>query len=176
MNNAQVPVLGFAAPSGTGKTTLLKHLIPILKQKGLRVGLVKRSHHNIEIDLPGKDSHTLRMAGASPVMLSSSHRRALITEHEVIREHSLDEELAYFDQAAVDLILVEGFKREPFPKIELSRPGLNEPLLFPNDASIIAVAADAELPVCPKVPALDLNNPLQIADFICHHFFPNGIR
>lgn len=175
MINARVPVLGFAARSGTGKTTLLKRLIPLLKQRGLRVGLIKRSHHDVEIDRPGKDSYELRMAGASPVMLSSSHRRAVITEHEPCREHSLDEELAFFDQNAVDMILVEGFKQESFCKIELNRASLGHPLLFPHDASIIAVATDAALPVHTQLPLLDLNQPAEIAGFILCRLFPDGI-
>lgn len=176
MINSSVPILGFVARSGTGKTTLLKQVIPLLKQQGLRVGLIKRSHHNFEIDHPGKDSHTLRMAGASPVMLTSSHRRAVITEHAEPREFSLDEELAHFDQSAVDLILVEGFKHEIMPKIEICRPSLNNPPIFPDDPSIIAIATDAQIQAPPELRTLDLNAPAQIAEFIRRHFFPNGIR
>ncbi|HSN22716.1 MAG TPA: molybdopterin-guanine dinucleotide biosynthesis protein B, partial [Methylomicrobium sp.] len=86
MQNAQKPILGFAAPSGTGKTTLLTQLIPLLKQQGLRVGLIKHSHHSFDIDHPGKDSHRLRMAGASPVMLVSRYRYAIMHEFEVPQE------------------------------------------------------------------------------------------
>jgi molybdopterin-guanine dinucleotide biosynthesis adapter protein len=167
-------VLGFAAFSGTGKTTLLAKLIPLLKAKGLRVGLIKRSHHDFEIDRPGKDSHTLRMAGASPVMLCSSHRRALITEHEDVRERSLDEELAHFDRSGVDLILVEGFKEAAFPKIELHRPSLGKPLLFPDDSNIIAIASDAAPTVEPAIPLLNLNDPPQVAAFITEAWWPDG--
>ncbi|BBL76347.1 molybdopterin-guanine dinucleotide biosynthesis protein B [Methylomagnum ishizawai] len=168
--NAQVPLLGFAAPSGTGKTTLLKQLIPLFKAQGLRVGLIKHSHHAFEIDHPGKDSHTLRMAGASPVMLSASHRRAIITEHPEPQEPHLDGELAYFDQTGLDLILVEGFKWEAFPKIELHRPALGQPPLFPHDSHIIAVATDAEPHPKPTVPCLDINDPGQILRFILEDF------
>ncbi|MDD5036588.1 MAG: molybdopterin-guanine dinucleotide biosynthesis protein B [Methylococcaceae bacterium] len=171
MRNATPPVLGFAAFSGTGKTTLLKRLIPLLKERGLRVGLIKKSHHDFEIDKPGKDSFELRRAGASPVMLSSSHRRAIITEHAEIRERGLEEELGYFDQTGLDLILVEGFKQERFSKIELHRPLLGKPLLFPEDPSIIALAADGELPIQANIPLLDLNSPGQIAAFILNRFF-----
>ncbi len=174
MSQIDANVLGFAAFSGTGKTTLLKQLIPFLKAKGLRVGLIKKSHHDFEIDQPGKDSHALRRAGASPVMLSSPHRRAIITEHEEIRERGLAEELAYFDRAGVDLILVEGYKNERFPKIELHRPSLGKPLLFPEDASIIAIATDGALPVTPDIPRLDINAPQQIADFILAYLFRHG--
>lgn len=166
MKNARVPVLGFAAFSGTGKTTLLKQLIPLLTAHNLRVGLIKKSHHNFEIDQPGKDSHELRMAGANPVMLTSSHRRAIITERESPSEPVLDDELAYFDQSGLDLVLVEGFKHERFPKIELHRPALGKPLLYPNDSSIIAVATDATLKIKPSLPVLDLNRPATVAAFI----------
>lgn len=172
--NAQVPILGFAAFSGTGKTTLLKKIIPLLRLNELSVGLIKHSHHSFEIDYPGKDSHELRRAGASPVMLSSSHRRAIITEHRVIREPTLAEELAYFDQTGLDLILVEGFKRERFPKIELHRPALGKPLLFPADDTIIAIATDAEPAVEPNIPRLDINDPEQITRFIYQEFLAHA--
>ncbi|HYE36832.1 molybdopterin-guanine dinucleotide biosynthesis protein B [Methylocaldum sp.] len=172
--NAQVPILGFAAFSGTGKTTLLKKIIPLLRLNDLNVGLIKHSHHSFEIDYPGKDSYELRQAGASPVMLSSSHRRAIIVEHRVIREPTLAEELAYFDQTDLDLILVEGFKRERFPKIELHRPALGKPLLFPDDETIIAIATDTEPAVTPGIPRLDINDPDQIARFICQEFLPHA--
>ncbi len=166
MNQGFVNVLGFAGYSGTGKTTLLKQIIPLLKQKGLRVGLVKKSHHDFEIDKPGKDSYELRMAGASPVMLSSSNRRAIVTEHDVVRERSLAEELTFFDRTGVDIILVEGFKLERFSKIELHRPSLGKPLLFPEDPCIIAIATDGILPVKTKIPQFDINSPIPIANFI----------
>lgn len=161
------PVLGFAAFSGTGKTSLLKILIPLLKQAGLRIGAVKHSHHSFDIDHPGKDSFELRAAGASPVMVTSSKRRAVITERETPREPSLAEELTHFDAAGLDLILVEGFKHECYPKIELHRAALGKPLLFPEDGSIIAVATDDMDAAAPfPIPSLDLNDPRRIADFI----------
>jgi len=172
MMKARVPVLGFAAFSGTGKTTLLKRLIPLLKANGLRIGLIKKSHHDFEIDHPGKDSYELRTAGANPVMLTSSHRRAIITEHEQTREPRLEEELAYFNQTELDLILVEGFKQEQFPKIELHRPALGRPLLFPDDPSIVALATDAEpFRIRANIPVLDLNQPEAVARFILGQFF-----
>ncbi len=164
------PLLGFAAFSGTGKTTLLKQLIPLLKAKGLRVGLIKHSHHAFEIDHPGKDSYVLRQAGASPVMLSSSHRRAVITEHPAPKEPVLQDELAYFDTSGLDLVLVEGFKHERFPKIELHRPSLGRPLLFPDDDSIIALATDAPPAHLPDIPVLDINDPAAIVRFILGGF------
>jgi molybdopterin-guanine dinucleotide biosynthesis adapter protein len=170
MKNAKVPVLGFAAFSGTGKTTLLTKLIPILKQDGLRIGLIKHSHHSFQIDQSGKDSFRLREAGASPVMLVSSHRRAIIKEFQIQREPILDEELLAFDQSELDLILVEGFKSANFPKIELHRPILNKPLLYPDDPNIIAFASDSPLPIHANMVRLDLNQPGQIAKFITQQF------
>jgi molybdopterin-guanine dinucleotide biosynthesis protein B len=184
MKNAQIPILGFAAFSGTGKTTLLTKLIPLLKNSGLRVGLIKHSHHNFEIDKPGKDSFRLRKAGASPVMLVSSHRRAIITELSNIHEPRLDDQLNAFDQSELDLILVEGFKAEYFPKIELHRPSLEKTLIFPTDPNIIAIATDDEINLTPSntgllaaeitklstPPLLDINNPNLIAGFIVKHF------
>ena len=174
LRNAQVPLLGFAAFSGTGKTTLLKKIIPLLRLNQINVGLIKHSHHDFEIDYPGKDSYELRKSGANPVMLSSSHRRAIITERRGIEEPVLAEELSYFDQTGLDLILVEGFKRERFPKIELHRPVLGKPLLFPDDDTIIAIATDAELAATPDIPKLDINDPEQIAGFIWEEFFPRA--
>jgi molybdopterin-guanine dinucleotide biosynthesis protein B len=166
MSQMVTHILGFVGYSGVGKTTLLKQVIPLLKEKGLRVGIIKKSHHDFAIDQPGKDSYELRMAGASPVMLSSPYRRAMITEHEVVHEPSLAEELSFFDRTGVDLILVEGYKQEHFPKIELHRPSLVKPLLFSSDPSIIAIATDAILPVEPRIPQFDINFPQPVADFI----------
>jgi len=170
MKNAQVPILGFAAFSGTGKTTLLTQIIPLLKLHGLRIGLIKHSHHSFQIDQPGKDSFRLREAGASPVMLVSSHRRAIITEYEVAREPVLADELLLLPQSELDLILVEGFKATAFPKIELHRPSLNKPLLYPNDPNIIAIASDFAIDTPPGLVQLDLNQPDQITNFITRQF------
>lgn len=170
MQNALVPILGFAAFSGTGKTTLLTQVIPILKQNGLRIGLIKHSHHSFQIDQPGKDSFRLREAGASPVMLVSTHRRAMITEITPEQEPRLDDQLKLFDQSALDLILVEGFKAEQFPKIELHRPSLNKSLLYPNDPNIIAIATDEVLEIPDTLTRLDINQPEMIANFILQQF------
>jgi molybdopterin-guanine dinucleotide biosynthesis protein B len=169
MHNLKVPVLGFVAASGTGKTTLLTQLIPILKQNGLRIGLIKHSHHDFEIDRPGKDSFRLRVAGASPVMLVSRYRRAMITEFVQEQEPRLEDQLKQFDRSAVDLILVEGFRAEKFPKIELYRSSLAQPLIYPNDPDIIAIATDEALETPPHLMKLDLNRPEMIAEFIQTH-------
>jgi len=173
MQNARIPVLGFVAASGTGKTTLLTELIPLLKQDGLRIGLIKHSHHDFEIDQPGKDSFRLRKAGASPVMLVSRYRRAIITEFTPEQEPRLDDQLKQLDQSELDLILVEGFRTEQFPKIELHRPSLEKPLLYPNDPDIIAIATDAALDVPDYLPQLELNRPEMIAAFIRNHVMKN---
>jgi molybdopterin-guanine dinucleotide biosynthesis protein B len=172
MKNALIPILGIAAYSGTGKTTLLTQLIPLLKKQNIRVGLIKHSHHSFQIDKPGKDSYRLREAGASPVMLVSSHRRAIITDFPTPQEPDLNEQLNYFDQSQLDLLLVEGFKSAIFPKIELHRPSLNNPLLYPEDDTIIAIAADEKVSLAEgeDLVCLDLNNIPQIADFIIHTF------
>ena len=170
MQHAHVPILGFAAFSGTGKSTLLTQTIPVLKHHGVRIGLIKHSHHNFQIDQPGKDSFRLRAAGASPVMLVSTHRRAIITEISPEQEPRLDDQLKLLDQSELDLILVEGFKAEQFPKIELHRPSLNKPLLYPNDPNIIAIASDCTLETPDYLIQLDINQPEIIAAFILNQF------
>jgi molybdopterin-guanine dinucleotide biosynthesis protein B len=162
-----------AAASGTGKTTLLTQLIRILKQNGLRIGLIKHSHHDFEIDQPGKDSFRLREAGASPVMLVSKYRRAIITEFSLAEEPRLYDQLKQFDQSELDLILVEGFRDEKFPKIELHRSSLQSPLLYPNDPHIIAVATDTALEIPDYLAQLELNRPEMIAAFIQNQFMRN---
>ncbi|AEG00788.1 molybdopterin-guanine dinucleotide biosynthesis protein B [Methylomonas methanica] len=164
-------ILGFAAFSGTGKTSLLTRLIPLLKQRGLNIGVIKHSHHDFEIDYPGKDSYQLRSAGATPVMIVSPYRRALITEFYPKQEISLHEQLTEFPQSGLDLILVEGFRHERFAKIELHRPSLGKALLYPNDTDIIAIASDQHLDTPAELPCLDLNNASAIAEFVFHHFF-----
>lgn len=166
MQNAHVPILGFVAASGTGKTTLLTKLIPILKKNGLRIGLIKHSHHDFEIDKPEKDSYRLRQAGASPVMLVSPYRRAIITEFEHDAEPDLNEQLGFLDQTELDLILVEGFKEEKFPKIELYRVSLNKPSLYLSDPEIIAIAGNGQVSAPEKIVKLDINQPEIIAKFI----------
>ena len=161
-----VPVLGVAAWSGTGKTTLLVAVLPMLSQRGLRVGLLKQSHHAIEVDTPGKDSYELRAAGASPVLVASSMRWAMMGETPAGADPALADLLACFDPGEVDLILVEGFKHEAFPKIELYRSALGRPPLYPQDPHVIAVATDGPLDPRPQVPVLDLGRPEEVADFI----------
>lgn len=164
--NAHVPILGFAAWSGTGKTTLLAKVLPRLRDRGLRVAVVKHAHHSFDVDHPGKDSYELRKAGAAQMLIASRARWALMVEHARDREPRLDEVLLELDQGALDLVLVEGFKEERFAKIELHRPSLGAPLLYPRDDTIIAVATDAPLPKPTRLPLLDLNRPDDIAEFV----------
>lgn len=163
---SKVPVLGFAAYSGTGKTTLLVRLLPLLAAHGLRVGVIKHAHHTFEIDYPGKDSYELRHAGATQMLIGSRRRWALVVETPETEILSLADHIARLDHDNLDLILVEGFKPESIPKIELHRPSLGKPLLFPDDPGIIAIASDASLPVTTDLPLLDLNAPEQLRDFI----------
>jgi molybdopterin-guanine dinucleotide biosynthesis protein MobB len=159
------PVLGFAAFSGTGKTTLLEKLLPLLTEQGIAIGMVKHAHHAFDIDKPGKDSYRLRKAGARQMLIASSQRQALMTENTVAEEPRLDELLERLDLDSIDLVLVEGFKHIPFPKIELHRMALGRPLLYPQDSSIIAVASDHPGD-CNTLPSLDINDTAAIAAFI----------
>lgn len=160
------PVLGFAAWSGTGKTTLLKQLLPMLREQGLRVGMVKHAHHDFDVDKPGKDSYELRKAGAAQMLIASSRRMALMTEFDPPAEPRLQELLGHLDRDRADLVLVEGFKQARFPKIELHRPGLGRPLLFPDDPDIIAVASDGPLDLACDRTLLDLNDAGAICAFV----------
>ena len=164
--NLRTPTLGIAAFSGTGKTTLLRQIIPILRAKNLRLGLIKHSHHAFEIDRPGKDSYILARAGALQTVIASARRTAIITHHKADTEPSLWNLVKRLDAKGLDLILVEGFKHQPIPKIELHRPVLGHPLLCLHDSSVIAVATDAPLGVAIKLPLLDLNDPLVLTNFI----------
>lgn len=167
MRHHGASVLGFAAWSGTGKTTLLRALIPALRADGLRVGVVKHAHHSFDIDQPGKDSYMLRHAGAERVLIGSRTRWALMVEHQAAAaEPDLARLLAHMPGDGLDLILVEGFKHEAFPKIELHRPALGRPLLHPSDRSIIALASDAPLTAPAGLPLLDLNDVTAIAGFV----------
>ena len=165
MNTETAPVLGFAAYSGTGKTTLLVALIPLLRQKGLRVALIKHAHHDFDIDTPGKDSYELRKAGASQVVVASARRMAYIRESEPVGDPPLEDLINTLDTGHVDLVLVEGFRHVPFPKIELHRPALKHDLIFPGDASVIAVASDEAVDTG-GLPRLDINNPEDVMRFI----------
>lgn len=161
------PIVGFAAWSGTGKTTLLRRIIPRLRAQGVRMAVIKHAHHGFEIDIPGKDSYEIRHAGAAQVLVTSARRRALIMERPIEYDPCLQEEIDYLDQDSIDLILVEGFRHARLPKIELRRrreqPGTP---LAPEDPCIIAIATD--LPDIPDraLPVFGLNDIDSIVQFI----------
>lgn len=162
-----IPLLGFSAYSGTGKTTLLKQVLPLLRDAGLRVTVIKHAHHSFDPDQPGKDSYELRKAGADCCVVISRHRVAVIEDFRDERpEPRLADALDAVDPSRFDLVVVEGFKHEHFPKIELCRPALGLPLLFPEDDSVVAVAADAPLPVACSLPQLNLNRSDEVCDFV----------
>ena len=161
------PVIGFSAYSGTGKTTLLKKIIVLLRQRDLRLAVIKHAHHDFEIDHPGKDSFELRKADAYQMLISSSKRKALITEFASFQQEPTPNELINdLDHENIDLILVEGFKREHFAKIEIHRKSLDKPYLFENDSDIIALATDHPVNTTTDLMLLDMNKPEVIADFI----------
>jgi molybdopterin-guanine dinucleotide biosynthesis protein MobB len=165
------PVLGFAAYSGTGKTTLLKQLIPLLAAREVRVGVIKHAHHNFDIDKPGKDSFELRKAGARQMLVASARRWALMTENDSAGDPQLDDLVKRLDLDRIDMVLVEGFKHLSFPRIELHRPSLGHPLLYTEDNSIIAVASDASID-SGDLPLLDLNDATAVTDFILSWLSP----
>jgi molybdopterin-guanine dinucleotide biosynthesis adapter protein len=156
-------IIGLAGWSGSGKTTLLARVIPVLKARGLSISTVKHAHHGFDIDIPGKDSHTHRQAGASEVFVSSSGRWAHIHELRGEEEPKLREILARL--APVDLVVVEGYKRHSHPKLEVYRTAVGKPLLHPDDNCIVAVASDAAVPGA-RVPVLDLADAEKIADVL----------
>ncbi|ART78992.1 molybdopterin-guanine dinucleotide biosynthesis protein B [Oceanisphaera avium] len=155
-------LLGFAGFSGSGKTTLLRQLVTILSQQGLRIGLIKHTHHDVEQDTPGKDSFELRHAGATQCLLAGPKRTIVTFEHPTIQEPDLYESLSQLKKSQLDLILVEGFRLAPIHKIEIHRPSINKPLLSLQDKHILAVASDEAIAQCP-VPVLNLNSAAEIA-------------
>jgi molybdopterin-guanine dinucleotide biosynthesis adapter protein len=155
-------VIGLAGWSGAGKTTLLKRAIPHLLKEGLRVSVIKHAHHEFDVDVPGKDSWVHRQAGASEVLVSSSRRWALMHELRGAAEPRLQELLA--KMAPVDLVLVEGFKREPHRKIEVHRAANGKPWLFPDDPGIVGIVTDAEVDT--RLPVVHLDDVDAVAAMI----------
>jgi molybdopterin-guanine dinucleotide biosynthesis protein MobB len=141
-------------------------LLPVLRARGLRIGVVKHAHHDFEIDYPGKDSYELRKAGAAQLLVGSRKRWALIVETDANTEPRLTDLMQHLQPGSLDLILVEGFKLEGIPKLELHRPSLGKPLLAQTDPSIVAIAADAPLTPPRDLPLLDLNDIEAIAAFV----------
>jgi molybdopterin-guanine dinucleotide biosynthesis protein B len=162
-------IIGLAGWSGSGKTTLITKLIPRLIARGLRVSTLKHAHHGFDMDQPGKDSFFHRTAGATEVIISSAKRWAVL--HELRDEPEWNLGALVAKMSPVDLVLVEGFKRDAFPKLEIHRIANGKPLLHPEDPHIVAVASDTALPEA-KVPRVDLNDIDAIADLLLQYAVP----
>jgi molybdopterin-guanine dinucleotide biosynthesis adapter protein len=163
---AEMRVIGLSGWSGSGKTTLVVRLLPELVRRGYRVSTMKHAHHGFDVDQPGKDSYRHREAGATEVLVASANRWALMHEHRGAVEPSAAELIA--QMAPVDLLIVEGFKREGHDKLEIHRRETGKPLLYPDDPRIVAVLSDEALPGCP-LPVIDIDDIAAIADFIVAH-------
>ncbi len=161
------PVLGLCAYSGSGKTTLLEKLLPRLTANGRQVAVIKHAHHTFDIDHPQKDSYKIRKAGAQQMLISSQKRWALMVEHEeTSKELSLEQALQHICTDTIDVVMVEGFKAAPIPKIEIHRPSLDKPLISANDRHVIAIATDQPEGVTSALPLLNLNEIEEISSFI----------
>ena len=158
-------VFGFAGWSGSGKTTLIERLIPLVVARGLRVSLIKHAHHTFDVDQPGKDSYRHRHAGCSEVLVSSSRRWALVHELRGAAEPGFPELIERVSPC--DLLLVEGFKREKLPKLEVYRASIGEPLIHPHDPDVVAIASDERLDT--NLPQFDLDDAPAIAAFVLRH-------
>ena len=162
-------IIGLAGWSGSGKTTLIKKLIPCLIARGISVSTLKHAHHGFDLDQPGKDSFFHRAAGATEVIISSAKRWAIL--HELREQPEWDLAALVGKMSPVDLVLVEGFKRDAFPKLEIHRIANSKPLIHPEDPHIIAVASDSALPAT-QIPVVDLNDIDAIADLLLKHAVP----
>jgi molybdopterin-guanine dinucleotide biosynthesis protein B len=158
-------IFGFAGWSGSGKTTLIEKLIPRFVRRGLRVSLIKHAHHSFDVDTPGKDSYRHREAGASEILVTSSRRWVLMHELRGTQEPAFDAQIKRLSPC--DLLLVEGFKFAPIPKLEVWREQTGEALLHPNDPHIVALATDAKVKT--TLPLLDLNDDAAIAAFMVQY-------
>ena len=165
-------IIGIAGYSGSGKTTLIEKVIPLLVREGLRVSLIKHAHHEFDIDHPGKDSYRHRHAGCTEVLVSSSRRWALMHELRGAPEPTLQEQLKQLSPC--DLVIVEGYKSEPIPKIEVHRRSGHTPLLYPEDPNVVAIATDE--PLDTKLPQFGLDDAAGIARFIAQHLGLNRAR
>ena len=165
-------IIGIAGYSGSGKTTLIEKVIPVLVREGLRVSLIKHAHHEFDVDQPGKDSYRHRHAGCVEVLVSSSKRWALMHELRGAAEPGLQEQMKHLSPC--DLVLVEGYKAEPIPKIEVHRRAGHTPLLHPEDSHVVAVATDE--PLNTLLPQLDIDDPEDVARFIIQYLGLNRAR
>ena len=155
-------IFGIAGYSGSGKTTLIEKLLPEMTRRGLRVSVIKHAHHGFDLDRPGKDSYRQREAGASEVMITSGQRWALLHEVRSEAEPSLADYLAHFSPC--DLVLVEGFKNDPVPKLEVHRAAGGKPPLYPEYPQVLAVATDVALDT--TLPCFGLDDVVAMVDFI----------
>ena len=162
-------IIGLAGWSGSGKTTLLTKVIPRIVARGLKVSTVKHAHHSFDMDRPGKDSHSHRMAGATEVLVGSANRWAVVHELRGEAEPTLPALLR--KASPVDLVLVEGYKGESHPKLEVYRAANGKPLLHPGDPAIVAIASDTPLSGV-RIPVLDLNDIEGITDILLRHAVP----
>jgi len=162
-------IIGLAGWSGSGKTTLITKLIPRLIARGVLVSTLKHAHHGFDLDQPGKDSFFHRTAGATEVIISSAKRWAIL--HELREEPEWNLRSLVAKMSPVDFVLVEGFKRDAFPKLEIHRAANNKPLIHPEDPHIVAIASDIALPQA-KVPVIDLNDIETIADLLLARAVP----
>ena len=162
-------IIGFAAYSGTGKTTLIKKVVKTLKELNYRVSVIKHAHHNFDIDQPGKDSFEIRASGAENMLISSSKRWALMHENIGDSELKLIDLLKILKNLDSDIILIEGFKSENFPKIELYRKEIGKELLCTSDKNIVALATDSDIKINNDIKILDINNTKQIVDYIIEY-------
>ena len=158
-------VIGIAGYSNSGKTTLIEKVIPLLVDEGLRVSLIKHAHHAFDVDTPGKDSWRHRKAGCTEVLVSSPTRWALMHEMRGAPESTLQEQLKRF--APCDLVIVEGYKNEPIPKLEVHRREAGAPLLYPDDPHVVAIATDEPLET--KLPQFALHDAAAVAAFIMRY-------
>ncbi len=165
-------IIGFAGWSGSGKTTLMTKVIPRLTARGLKVSTLKHAHHGFDLDQPGKDSFFHRAAGATEVIISSAKRFAIL--HELRDEPEWDLPALLGKISPVDLVLIEGFKRDPFPKLEVHRAANGKPLLYTNDPHIIAIASDRPLPHA-TVPVVDLNDTEAIVELLLKRAAPISV-
>jgi molybdopterin-guanine dinucleotide biosynthesis protein B len=162
-------IIGLAGWSGAGKTTLLKRVIPRIVGRGLTVSTVKHAHHGFDVDHPGKDSHVHRTAGATEVLVSSSVRFALM--HELRGEPEPTLALLLAKLSPVDIVIVEGYKREKHPKLEIYREVLGKPFIYPEDPDVVAIASDRPLPDVP-LPTVLLEDVQAVVDLLLAHAAP----
>jgi molybdopterin-guanine dinucleotide biosynthesis protein B len=162
-------IIGLAGWSGSGKTTLVTKVIPRLVARGIKVSTVKHAHHAFDVDQPGKDSHSHRMAGATEVLVGSSGRFALVHELRQEPEPALGALLQKL--SPVDLVVVEGYKRASHPKLEVYRAVLGKPLMHPDDPAIVAIASDTPLPAA-QIPVISLDDVDGLADILLEHARP----